>query len=85
MDPIIKPPLSQEQVDVLTTMARVRAENSIKAARLIFVEEMTQTEAAKKIGCSPQLVHNTITRYLEALALVNEFLYTSLEADNNKK
>jgi len=52
--------LTDDQFQALAELLRLRGGASQEAARLVFVEGLSTTEAGKRVGCSPQAVSNVL-------------------------
>ena len=61
--------MTAEQFAALATLTQMRAGPAQDAARLVLVDGITQAEAARRTGLSPQGVHNAVTRARKAFAL----------------
>ena len=61
--------LTAVQFAALAALLRLRASPSQQAARLVFVGGMTQAEAARTLGVTPNTVTNAVARVRAGLSL----------------
>lgn len=61
--------MTEEQFMALAELLRMRGGASQEAARLVLVEGLSTTEAARKVGTSPQGVSNVLASCRRGLEL----------------
>lgn len=61
--------MTTDQFTALAQLTQMRAGPAQEAARLVLVDGITQAEAGRRAGLSPQGVYNAVTRARKAWAL----------------
>lgn len=64
------PRLTPDQFDALAELIRLRGGASQEAARLVLVDGMSPSDAARQVEASPQAVSNVLASCRRGLALV---------------
>lgn len=61
--------MTTEQFAALAQLMQMRAGPAQEAARMVLVDGITQADAGRRTGLSPQGVNNAVTRARKAMAL----------------
>jgi predicted DNA-binding protein (UPF0251 family) len=61
--------VTPDQFAALARLTQMRAGPAQEVVRLVLVDGITQAQAGRRTGLSPQGVHNAVTRARKAMAL----------------
>ncbi len=64
--------MTDKKFNALAQLLRLRTGPAREAARLVLVDGMTQADAARKLGVSPNTVTNAVARARAGLVLVRK-------------